>query len=189
MLRKSILLQLLLLSQLLCVGQKSHTILVTYFSQTGKTAQLADAVVRGAKSVNNVQVILKQIQQTTKEDLLKADAIIIGSPVYNANPASEVLKFIEGWPFEGSPMKNKIGAVFVTGGGISAGEELAQVNLLHSMLIYGMVIVGGADWTSAFGASAITDEGPFKNGVDDIFLKKGEGLGKGVAESVVRWGK
>lgn len=189
MLRKSILLQLLLLSQLLCIGQKSHTVLITYFSKTGNTAQLAEAVAKGAKSINNVQVIVKQMNQTTNADLLKADAIIIGSPVYNANPASEVLKFIEGWPFEGAPFKNKIGAVFVTGGGISAGEELAQVNLLHAMLIYGMVIVGGADWTAPFGASAITDEGPFKQGIDDIFLKKGEGLGKRVAESVVRWGR
>ncbi len=187
--KRLIFIHVLLIIQVLCYAQKNRTILITYHSSTGKTAQLADAVQRGAKTVKGVDVVLKRIEQTTKEDLLKADAIILGSPVHNANPASEVLKFIEGWPFEGSPMKNKIGAVFVTAGGISSGEELVQVNLLHAMLVFGMVVVGGDDWTASFGASAITDEGPFKNGVDVVFLKKGEALGKRVAETMLRWNK
>ncbi len=79
-------------------------------------------------------------------------------------------------------MRNKIGAAFTTGGGISAGEELVQVGILHSMLVFGMVIVGGEQWTSAFGASAVTSEDPFKEGrVDKAFREKGEALGKRVA--------
>jgi NAD(P)H dehydrogenase (quinone) len=87
------------------------------------------------------------------------------------------------WPFEGNPLKDKIGAAFVTAGGISAGEELAQVNILQSMLVFGMVVVGGDDWTSAFGASAITNEGVFKTeNLDKLFLQKGFSLGKRVAK-------
>jgi multimeric flavodoxin WrbA len=47
------------------------------------------------------------------------------------------------WPFEGTPLKDKIGAAFVSAGGISAGEELTQLSILHSMLIFGMIVVGG----------------------------------------------
>ena len=172
-----------------CFAQKTPQVLITYFSKSGKTAQLAEAVAKGSRSVKSVQVIIKQIDQTTKADLLAADAIILGSPVHNANPAPEVLKFIEGWPFDGSPMRNKLGAVFVTGGGISSGEELTQSSLLHAMMVFGMVVMGGETWEASFGASAITDEGPFKQGVDALFLKKGEGLGKRVAEAVLRWNK
>jgi len=42
--------------------------------------------------------------------------------------------------------------------------------------------VGGDDWTSAFGASAITNEGVFKTEqLDKIFLQKGFTLGSRVA--------
>ena len=178
----------------LSAGQQKPTILIAYYSQSGHTKAMAEAVAGGARMVANVQVRVMTVNEVKKEDLLNADAIIVGSPVHNANAAPEVVKFIDSWPFEGAPLFNKIGAAFVTAGGISSGEELTQMNILHSMLVYGMIVVGGADWSSAFGASAITGEKPFdgkeKNVVvADQFLKKGEGLGKRVAELTVQWKK
>jgi len=151
---------------------------------------MADAVAKGVESSKNVQLILKTIEQTSSEDLLQADAIILGSPVYNANAAPEVLNFIRTWPFENKALKDKLGAVFVTAGGISAGEELVQVNLLHAMMIFGMVVMGGDEWTAAFGASAITHEPPFdidtNKKMDPVFQNKGFALGKRVGEWVKR---
>jgi NAD(P)H dehydrogenase (quinone) len=173
---------LFLFSQFTYAQVKTKNVLITYYSKTAHTQSLAEEVAKGAQSIPGVQVVLKSIAQTSTKDLLDADAIIIGSPVYNANLAPEVVQFMSTWPFEGNPLKDKIGAAFVTAGGISAGEELAQVNLLHSMLIFGMIVVGGDHWTSAFGASAITNEGIFKTGqLDKIFLQKGFNLGKRVA--------
>ena len=173
---------LLLIGQFGLSQSKTKNILITYYSKTANTQSLAEEVAKGAQSIAGVQVVLKSIDQTTTKDLLEADAIIIGSPVYNANLAPEVVQFMSTWPFEGNPLKDKIGAAFVTAGGISAGEELAQVNILHNMLIFGMIVVGGDDWTSAFGASAITNESVFKSAqVDKIFLQKGYTLGKRVA--------
>jgi NAD(P)H dehydrogenase (quinone) len=169
------------------IAQKPHTILITYHSKSGKTALMANAIAKGAAIDDNISVIIKRIEETTTNDLLKADAIILGSPVYNANVSSDVLKFIESWPFEGAPLKNKIGAAFVTGGGISSGEELVQVSILHAMLVFGMLVVGGDDWTAPFGASAITNEAPFDTKLNDAFLLKGQNLGKRVATAVLRW--
>lgn len=167
---------------LFSINTQAQNILITYYSKTAHTQSLAEEVAKGAASIPGVQVVLKKIDQTTTKDLLNADAIIVGSPVYNANIAPEVVQFMSTWPFEGNPLKDKIGAAFVTAGGISAGEELAQVNILQSMLVFGMVVVGGNDWTSAFGASAITNEGVFKTAqLDKIFLQKGFSLGKRVA--------
>jgi NAD(P)H dehydrogenase (quinone) len=173
-------------------AQQQPTVLIAYYSVDGHTKSMAEAVASGARAVANVTVKVMTIGEVKKEDLLNADAIIVGSPVHNANAAPEVVKFIAGWPFDGAPLFNKIGAVFVTAGGISAGEELTQMNILHSMLLLGMVVVGGGDWTSAFGASAVTFEKPFGQSKKDVvvadqFLKKAEGLGKRVAELVVRW--
>ena len=173
---------LFFISQLSYGQLKSKNVLITYYSKTANTQTLAEEVAKGAQSIPGVQVVIKSIAQTTTKDLLDADAIIIGSPVYNANLAPEVVKFMSEWPFEGNPLKDKIGAAFVTAGGISAGEELAQVNILHSMLIFGMIVVGGDEWTSAFGASAITNEGIFKTEkLNNLFLQKGFILGKRVA--------
>jgi len=163
-------------------------VLVTYHSKTGNTQGMAEAVALGAAQVEGVKVVLKSIAETTSEDLLEAAAIIVGSPVYNANVSPEVQAFISSWPFDDAPLKNKLGAAFVTAGGISAGEELTQMNMLQSMLIFGMIVVGGPDWTAPFGASAIVGEPPFgqQEGIAPQFVKKGEGLGRRVAELAVR---
>ncbi len=185
--KRYLILFLLFFSQFSYGQVKTKNILIAYYSKTAYTQSLAEEVAKGALSVSGVQVVLKSIAQTTTKDLLDADAIIIGSPVYNANLAPEVVQFISTWPFEGNPLKDKIGAAFVTAGGISAGEELAQVNLLHSMLIFGMIVVGGDDWTSAFGASGITNESIFKTEkLDSLFLQKGFTLGKRVARIAIK---
>ena len=164
-------------------GQHKPLVLIAYYSQSGNTKTMAQAVAAGAQSVPGVRVLLLPIDQVSNQELLEADAIVVGSPVYNANVAPEVQQFINSWPFEGRPLKNKLGAAFVTGGGISIGEDLVQLNLLHSMLIFGMLVMGGEETEAAFGASAITGEAPFQAGtVDEQFLEKGRGLGKRVAE-------
>ena len=172
-------------------AQEKPLVGIFYYSKGGHTKSMAEAIKRGASSVDSVEVLLLSVDQAQKDDVLKADAIIVGSPVYNANIAPPVQQFINNWPFVGSPLKDKIGAAFVSAGGISAGEELVQMNILQAMLINGMVIVGGPDWQGAFGASAVTEEEPFKadstaNQVNPYFLKKGENLGKRVAELVKR---
>lgn len=166
-------------------------VLITYFSETGNTRVMAEAVARGAGEVEGVRVILQSINQTAIPDLLDAHAIIVGSPVYNANVAPAVSQFISGWPFENQPLKNKLGAAFVTAGGISAGEELTLVSILQSMMIFGMIVAGGDDWTAPFGASAVVGEPPFfsEQGPQEAFLKKGEALGRRIAELAVKLNK
>lgn len=168
------------------IGTAQVNILITYYSETGNTEEMAIAVSEGAKSIDGVSVTLLTTDETEESDLMNADAIIVGSPVHNANVSAEVQRFISSWPFEDEPLKNKIGAVFVTGGGISAGEEIAQMNIIQSMLVFGMIVVGGPDWTQPFGASAVTAEPPFEinstKGISDQFLEKGRRLGERVAE-------
>lgn len=175
-------------------SQDSTRVLIVYHSERGHTAAMAEAVARGARAVAGVTVKLVQATEAKHEDLLAAEAIILGSPVYNASPAPALQHFINQWPFEGNPLRDKVGAAFVTAGGISAGEELAQMSILHAMLIFGMIIVGGPDWRSPFGAAAIVNEGPFdterqRGEVEAYFLRKGEALGKRVAEAAKRWQK
>ncbi|SHN35630.1 NAD(P)H dehydrogenase (quinone) [Cyclobacterium lianum] len=163
------------------------SILIAYYSGSGNTKAMAEAVARGVEQVENVSYTIKCVNEVSGEEVLNASAIILGSPVYNANIAPQVQEFINSWPFEGRPLKNKIGAVFVTGGGFSLGEESVMFGMIRAMLVHGMLIIGGAETEAAFGASAITGEGDFAGKeVDPLFLKKAEGLGKRVAELVLK---
>jgi NAD(P)H dehydrogenase (quinone) len=167
-------------------GQDKPLVLITYYSPSGSTKQLAEAIGEGARSVDGVEVVLLSIAEVTQQQLIDAQAILVGSPVYNGNIAPAVQEFINSWPFEGRPMKDKLGAAFVTGGGISIGEEGVRLDILRTMLIQGMVVLGGEEVEAAFGASAITGEGPFiAEKIDPIFLAKGVGLGKRVAQKVL----
>ena len=142
---------------------------------------MAEAVAKGVAEVQGVDYILKPIADVTEVEILHASAIILGSPVYNANMTPEVQAFINSWPFEGRPLKDRLGAVFVTGGGFSIGEEAVMFSMIRAMMIHGMVIVGGDEVEAAFGASAITEEGDFVGKeVQEIFLKKAAGLGRRV---------
>ena len=167
-------------------GQHKPLVLIAYYSPSGSTKKLAESIGEGARSVEGVQVVLAPIGEVNPQHLLDAQAILLGSPVYNGNIAPAVQEFINSWPFEGRPMKDKLGAAFVTGGGISIGEEGVMLDILRAMLIQGMLVMGGEDTEAAFGASAITGEGPFVGGIlDPIFLAKGFGLGKRVAEKAL----
>jgi NAD(P)H dehydrogenase (quinone) len=168
-------------------AQSLPSILITYHSESGKTQAMAEAVAKGVGEVKGVEYILKPIAEVTEEEILNASAIILGSPVYNANMTPRVQEFINSWPFEGRPLKDKIGAVFVTGGGFSIGEEAVMFSMIRAMMIHGMVIVGGDELEAAFGASAITGEGDFAGReVQEIFLKKADGLGRRVAEMALK---
>ena len=182
---------LLILTILLLAGMAKlcaqPTVLISYYSKTGNTREMAEAVARGAAKVEGITVVLKTVEETTTDDLLNAGAIIVGSPVYNANVAPRVQEFISSWPFEGAPLRDKLGAAFVTAGGISAGEELTLMNMLQSMLIFGMIVMGGHDWTAPFGASGIRGEPPFSGDepMREAFLLKGEKLGERVASVLI----
>jgi len=167
-------------------GVACQHILIVYYSGTGHTALLADAVASGARGIAGSDVRLLSVDSVSHNDVAWADALIVGSPVHLANISAPIVEFLDSLPFNGE-MRDKIGAAFVTAGGISAGEETVQLAILRAMLVYNMIVVGGPTWTEAFGASAVTVEPPFADtaataSIDSIFVAKGSRLGARVAE-------
>lgn len=160
----------------------SIKVLVTYHSLSGNTERMAEAVAAGAKSAAGTQVVLKRVAHVTAEDLLSADAVVVGSPVYWSNMSGEVKTFFDNWQFKFGvfpefKMKNKVGAAFATGGQISSGKEVTMLTMLAAMLGNQMIVVSGG---GAFGASATT-EGT-SPGIDDQELADARALGRRVAE-------
>lgn len=166
-------------------GAAGQHILIVYYSQSGHTALLADAVAAGARGVEGSDVRLLPVDSVSRDDVAWADALIVGSPVHAANISVPIVRFLDSLPM--NEMHDKIGAAFVTAGGISAGEETVQLAILRAMLVYNMIVVGGPTWREAFGASAVTIEPPFADtaataSIDSMFVAKGSRLGARVAD-------
>ena len=143
---------------------------------------MAQGVAEGARSMDGATVVVKPVATVTANDLFSADAIIVGSPVYWSNMAGEVKTFFDNWQFKFGvypefKMRNKVGAAFSTGGGISNGKELTMLTILAAMLGNQMIVVSGG---GAFGASATTEgEHP---GIDEREYAEAQALGKRVVE-------
>ena len=142
--------------------KKGVKVLIVYYSGTGNTEKMAMAVAEGAKKDSEVVVATKKVNEVTKEDLLDADGMILGSPTYYANMAGPMKTFIDDWAFKYSIyLRDKIGGAFATGGGITGGKEHVVSSLLLAMLNNGMIIVGPVydeGKYGAFGASALTGD-------------------------------
>ena len=157
-------------------------ILVAYYSKTGHTAALAQAVVEGAKKVEQAEVTVKSVAEVKCAEIFTADALIVGSPVYWSNMAGQVKNFFDRWTTDCQvvpptfPMKDKVGAAFVTGGEVSSGKEVALLTILAAMIGNRMIVVSEGQ---ALGATATTGEG--KLPLDEAELKEGRDLGERVA--------
>jgi flavodoxin I len=67
-------------------------VLVTYFSQSGNTEKIANAIWEEASQAN--QADLKKLEDVKAEDVAGYDCIFIGSPLHSANLAAPVKAFL-----------------------------------------------------------------------------------------------
>jgi NAD(P)H dehydrogenase (quinone) len=161
---------------------QSVTVLVTYHSATGNTEKMAQGVADGARAVSGTGVVLKRVGDVTEADLLGADGVIVGSPVYFGSMSGEVKTFFDNWSlkfrlFQDRKMRNKIGGAFATGAAFSNGKEVTILTIFAAMFLNQMIVVSGG---GGFGATATT--GPDSPGVDEKELSEARDLGKRVAE-------
>jgi len=85
-------------------------ILVLYYSRTGNTEKMANAVAEGAKSGRDVEVELSY--HVDAENLGFHDAIIVGSPTYHHDMPVDFKNLFEEAAVKGISLKGKIGAAF-----------------------------------------------------------------------------
>ncbi len=155
-------------------------VLVVYSSKSGNTRKLAEAVTSGVKEVAGVECELKGVSEVSNADLVAADGIIIGSPVYFGSMSAEVKEMFDKSVVIRRKLEGKIGAAFATSGHHTGGKETTIFSILQAMLIHGMLIVG--DPISAGGHYGVASVGsPDTDGINS-----GKALGKRVAEIAKR---
>jgi flavodoxin I len=85
-------------------------VLVIYYSRSGNTEKMANAVAEGAKSIQNVDVDLSY--HIEAEELASYDAILVGTPTYNAQMPIDFKNLFEDVTTKKLDLKNKIGSAF-----------------------------------------------------------------------------
>lgn len=190
----------------------SATVSVVYFSGSGHTQKMAEAVAQGAQSVAGAKANLVGIQgkdiaegrwanDKVLAQLDASAALVFGTPTYMGGPAAQFKAFAdatsERW-FKRIWL-NKIAAGFTVSGGPS-GDKLSTLTYLFTFAMqHGMLWVGQIELP--FNDKGINRLGSYSGAMGQAFTEApdvapnaadkltGEGLGRRVAEAAARWAR
>ncbi len=118
-------------------------VLVTYYSSTGNTRAMAEAIVEGAVA-GKAEVDLLGVGAVNVPCLLDYDALVVGSPTYYGLPAHQIVKFFDDSVTLHGRLAGRVGAAFATSANIGGGNESTCLAILQMMLVHGMLAVGAA---------------------------------------------
>lgn len=116
-------------------------ILIVYYSRSGNTKKMAELIKSGIEK-EKVNVVLKDVKDTQVKDLLAADTVIMGSPVYYGTMAAPLKKLLDDSVSNHGDLDGKIGGAFSSSANVAGGNETTILDILNAMLIHGMIIHG-----------------------------------------------
>lgn len=140
---------------------------IVYYSSTGGTHKLGDAIAQGAREAG-AEVRLLKVRETapeaavasnaawkahlaatddvpvaTNDDLEWADAIVLGSPTRYGGAASQIRAFIDGTGplWAKGALVDKIGSAFGSAATAHGGQEATVLSLLTTFYHWGSIVV------------------------------------------------
>lgn len=115
--------------------------LVIYFSKTGNTKEMAE-VISNAMNEAGLSTECKDVADTKVEDLLAADAVVVGSPTYYGRMAAPIAQLFDESVSKHGKLDGKIGAAFSSAANIGGGNETTIMGIIEMLLIHGMIVQG-----------------------------------------------
>lgn len=186
------------------------TVSIIYFSGSGHTAKMAEAVAQGAATadtkVNLLPIVGEDIQQGRYQnaallgELDASDAIIFGSPTYMGGPAAQFKAFADatGERWYQRKWADKLAAGFTVSGGPS-GDKLSTLQYFFTLAMqHGMVWVSLnqlpdpngvnrlSSYAGAMGQAGQEEPAVAPNSADRL---TGEALGRRIAQAAQRWNR
>ena len=176
-----------------------------YHSMYGHTKLQAEAVSKGAQSIDGVESVLFTTDEATSklDDLDQADAIIFGSPTYMGSMSADMKKFLEVAAKKWFTLawKDKIAGSFTNSSGFSGDKLNTLIGLMINAMQHGMIYIGtGMMPASNEPDGGKTVEGPSSNAhnrlssfagpmASSFNVKPPEAPGKGDIETAEMYGK
>jgi NAD(P)H dehydrogenase (quinone) len=115
--------------------------LVCYYSKSGNTEKMAEKIAEELQH-QGIDTDLSRVEETSVDVLPEYDAIVLGSPVYYGSMAWPMKKFLDESVIFHRKLQGKVGAAFTSSMRVGGGNETALLDMLHALLIHGMVVQG-----------------------------------------------
>jgi flavodoxin I len=144
-------------------------ILVLYYSRTGNTEKMAQAVANGAKNVEGTEVELNY--HVPEEELAGYDAVLVGTSTYHHDMPETIKKYFEEAAVKNVSLGGKVGAAFGSYGWSGEAPRLVLEILKNK-----------------FGMNVTEQPLLAKYTPDQATLEKCFALGKRIAEGLIRNG-
>lgn len=133
-------------------------VIIIYESVYGNTKTIAEAISQGINSVEGVECLIKKTGEIHTDDLCDYDAILLGCPNHNQEPALNLVRFIDRAAIV--HLKAKIGAAFDTYTGGNKDVAVAKLETIIQEKLPGISLEGriSAKVTSRKGPLADDEE-------------------------------
>ncbi len=115
--------------------------LVAYYSKTGNTKKMAEKIAASLEA-NGVPADLRPVSGLDPADLLKYEAVILGSPTYYGTMSWDVKKLLDESVKHHGKLRGRVGGAFTSSGNLAGGNETTVLDILKALLIHGMVVQG-----------------------------------------------
>jgi NAD(P)H dehydrogenase (quinone) len=141
------------------------SVMVTYHSRSGHTKLMAERISMALRG-EGLDVTCKRVEETSVDELLGVDGVVIGSPTYYGTMSAEIKRFLDESVRHHTKLDGKVGAAFASSG--STGQETTVLSILAALLIHGMIIQGDCSGLH-YGVTAV---GPQQEGSDAELYKR-----------------
>lgn len=115
--------------------------LVIYYSRSGNTKAMAETIALGMEKAG-LPTKCKSVTDTKVNDLLDADAIVVGSPTYYGRSAAPIAQLFDESVSKHGKLDGKVGAAFTSSANIGGGNETTICEIINMLFIHGMIIQG-----------------------------------------------
>lgn len=104
--------------------------ILVYETSSGYTEKMAQAILEAMKEAG-VEVLLKRTMNLQVDELLKFDAVILGSPTYHKDLIRPIKSFLS--KMEEADFKGKVGAAFGSYGWSGEAVQIMTDNMKHTL--------------------------------------------------------
>jgi len=123
-------------------------LLILYFSKSGNTEKMARYVAEGCAEIPGMKILVKSVNEASREDIIWCDGLAVGSPTQLGSVASEMKQFWESMLPDWQKIDGKIACAFSSQGGWGGGAELTCQSILTIMMNFGFLVFGVTDYVA-----------------------------------------
>jgi NAD(P)H dehydrogenase (quinone) len=132
-------------------------LLILYYSKRGSTAQMAQSIARGVRSIAGMDVKIRtvpslspasepssEIPFATEDELKNCAGLALGSPTRFGHMAAPLKHFLDQLTtlWLNGDLQNKPAGVFTSTGSLHGGQESTLLSMMLPLLHFGMLMVG-----------------------------------------------